>query len=74
VIRHPLADHADISPGDLDFGDDLDVVMTEKDAIKCHRLDTSSCWYVPVDVQINDADAEELLDRIVRKISPDEKD
>jgi tetraacyldisaccharide 4'-kinase len=73
VIRHPLADHADISPGDLDFGDDLDVVMTEKDAVKCRALDPSSCWYVPVDVAIDDADAEELLDRILQKISPVEK-
>jgi tetraacyldisaccharide 4'-kinase len=73
VIRHPLADHADISPGDLDFDDDLDVVMTEKDAVKCRALDTSSCWYVPVDVAIDETDAEGLLDRILQKISPVEK-
>ncbi len=74
VIRHPLADHAGISQDDLDFDDDLDVVITEKDAVKCRSLDTSNCWYVPVDVAINDADAEELLDRIVRKISLHDKD
>lgn len=70
VIRHALADHAEISPDDIDFGDELDVIMTEKDAVKCGWLDTSNCWYVPVDVAINDADAEDLLDRIVQKISP----
>jgi tetraacyldisaccharide 4'-kinase len=74
VIRHPLPDHAEITPGDLEFDDDLDVVMTEKDAVKCRWLDTRKCWYVPVDVAIDDADAEGLLNRILEKISPGEKD
>jgi tetraacyldisaccharide-1-P 4'-kinase len=47
--------------------------MTEKDAVKCRALDTSSCWYVPVDVAIDETDAEGLLDRILQKISPVEK-
>jgi tetraacyldisaccharide 4'-kinase len=74
VIRHPYPDHADITPGDLEFGDDLDVVMTEKDAVKCRRFNKSNCWYVPVDVAFNDADAVDLLKRILWKISPDDKD
>lgn len=74
VIRHPLPDHADITQDDLDFDDDLNVVMTEKDAVKCRWLDTSNCWYVSVDVVIDDADAEDLLSRILSKISPREKD
>ena len=73
VIRHPLPDHAEITPGDLEFDDELDIVMTEKDAVKCRWLDTSNCWYVPVDVAINDAAADDLIDRILHKISPDEK-
>ena len=72
VIRHPLPDHAEITPQDLEYDDDLEVVMTEKDAVKCRWLDTSNCWYVPVDVAINDSDSEELLDRIVQKISPND--
>lgn len=71
LIRHALPDHADITPQDLEFDDDYDVLMTEKDAVKCRRLDTSNCWYVPVDVGINGPDGAKLLDRIVRQISPD---
>lgn len=74
VIRHALADHADITPEDIDFDDELDVVMTEKDAVKCGWLDTRNCWYVPVDVAMNDADADDLLDRIVEKVSPVHED
>jgi tetraacyldisaccharide 4'-kinase len=68
VIPHPLGDHADIKPEQLVFKDGRDVVMTEKDAVKCRWLDASDCWYVPVDVLIDDADAEYLLNRILRKI------
>ncbi len=71
VIRHALPDHADITPQDLEFDDDLDVLMTEKDAVKCRRIDTSNCWYVAVDVAIADSDSADLMDRIVRQISPD---
>ena len=74
VIRHALPDHADITAQDLEFDADFDVVMTEKDAVKCRRLDTRNCWYVPVDVAINGPDSADLLERIVRKISPDDND
>ena len=71
VIRHPLPDHAEITPDDIEFDDELDIVMTEKDAVKCRWLDTRNCWYVPVDVAINDAAADDLIVRIMRKITPD---
>lgn len=67
VIPHPLPDHAKITQQDLDFGDGLDVFMTEKDAVKCRWPDTAKCWYVPVDVVIDDVEAQGLLNRIRRK-------
>jgi tetraacyldisaccharide 4'-kinase len=71
VIRHPLPDHANIRQRDLDFDDDLAVLMTEKDAVKCRGLDAGNCWYVPVEVAIDNEDAGNLLERIVNRISPD---
>ena len=38
VIRHCFVDHHFYSAGDLMFDDDLPVLMSEKDAIKCHDL------------------------------------
>src|SRR5690606_33035231 len=35
VIEHPFPDHYAYLPSDLNFGDALPVVMTEKDAVKC---------------------------------------
>jgi tetraacyldisaccharide 4'-kinase len=65
VKRHPLPDHADITPDDIVFDDDLEILMTEKDAVKCQWMDTSNCWYVPVEVDFEGADADMLLDQVL---------
>ncbi len=49
VIEHAFPDHHAFSAQDIDFGDDLPVVMTEKDAVKCRRFCGENCWYLPVD-------------------------
>ena len=48
VIEHAFPDHHAYSAADLQFGDGLPVVMTEKDAVKCRQLAGDNCWYVPV--------------------------
>ena len=64
VIGHPLPDHAAISEADVRFADELEVLMTEKDAVKCRGLETGRLWYVPVDVEFEEADGRALLDRV----------
>ena len=51
VRRHPFADHHPFSAKDLSFDDELPVLMTEKDAVKCRRLPCRNCWVVHVDAQ-----------------------
>ena len=65
VYRHPLADHAEIGPADITFDDDLPVLMTEKDAVKCRWLDTRKCWYVPVDLIFDGPGEGKLIERII---------
>ena len=60
VIAHPLPDHARLQMGDISFGDDLAVLMTEKDAVKCVSMAGPHHWYVPVDVVFDDADSAAL--------------
>lgn len=67
VDRHPMPDHADIEPADISFDDDLNVLMTEKDAVKCRWLDTASCWYVAVDVEFEAGDGDEVADIVFAK-------
>jgi len=69
VRRHALADHADIGPDDIAFADELPVLMTEKDAVKCRWLDTQKCWEVPVDVTFDGEGAEALLELIVAAVT-----
>lgn len=61
VVPHAFPDHAHYAPGDLDFGDGLPVLMTEKDAVKCTRFAGPQHWYVSVDAVFAPADAERLL-------------
>ncbi len=61
VIEHPLDDHAQPLAGDLRFADDLPVLMTEKDAVKCGALGDARHWYVPVDAVLEPASATALL-------------
>lgn len=53
--RHPFPDHYRYRVSDINFADELDIVMTEKDAIKCFSLMTSAssrCFYLAVNAQL----------------------
>jgi len=52
VVEHPFPDHHPFRAGDLDFGDDLPVLMTEKDAVKCSAFANAQAWVVPVRAQL----------------------
>ncbi|MGB5590072.1 MAG: tetraacyldisaccharide 4'-kinase [Gammaproteobacteria bacterium] len=61
LLRHPFPDHAGFQPEDFDFGDELPILMTEKDAVKCRSFADKRLWYLPVEPEIAAADAERLL-------------
>jgi tetraacyldisaccharide 4'-kinase len=60
VIDHPLPDHARLLIGDISFADDLPVLMTEKDAVKCEAVAGPHHWYVPVEAIFEAEDGEVL--------------
>jgi tetraacyldisaccharide 4'-kinase len=68
VIEHPFPDHHALSAADLDFGDGLTVLMTEKDAVKCRDVAGPRLWYVPVEAAFSEADSRRLLELVTRKI------
>ncbi len=69
VIPHAFADHHRYAAADLDFGDNLPVLMTEKDAVKCTAFARPNWWYVAVGVQIEPAAAAALIGAIMRRIA-----
>ncbi len=67
VIEHAFPDHAKLSEEDLRYDDGLDVLMTEKDAVKCTDLQVSKCWYVPVRVEVDQP--QDWLDELQKRLS-----
>ena len=60
VVEHPLPDHAQLTLDDISFADELPVLMTEKDAVKCKDIAGPHHWYVPVNVAFAAGDSEKL--------------
>lgn len=54
VIEHPFPDHHPFVEEDIHFNNDLPVIMTEKDAVKCRMFATDRHWYLPVDARMDD--------------------
>jgi tetraacyldisaccharide 4'-kinase len=54
IITHMFRDHHLYSEDDITFDDDLDVVMTEKDAMKCSEFCGEQHWYLKVAARLPD--------------------
>jgi len=65
VVEHPLPDHKPLKIDDISFPDDLPVLMTEKDAVKCQEIAGPHHWFVPVNVVFGAGDAEKLRGLVV---------
>ena len=67
VVPHAFADHHRFTPEDFEFGSDLPVLMTEKDAVKCTSGSGGSrdrFFTVPITAQLPEAFWISLLDSI----------
>ena len=64
VVAHPFPDHHPFRPGDLEFGDELPVLMTEKDAVKLRSAPRPSWWVLPVTARLDPAFGAWLLGRL----------
>lgn len=66
VIEHAFADHHRFVASDLEFSDDLPVLMTDKDAVKCTAFARPGWWRVPVYAELPETFYEALVERIKR--------
>ena len=67
VIEHRFPDHHPFVERELEFGDLLPVLMTEKDAVKCREFAAPRFWYVPISAQLGEPQERELLQCVLRK-------
>ncbi|SEO52725.1 tetraacyldisaccharide 4'-kinase [Aquisalimonas asiatica] len=65
VIQHPFADHYPFAEKDITFDDDLPVLMTEKDAVKCRPHASERHWAVPAETVLT-AETERAMKARVR--------
>ena len=70
LIEHPFADHHAFVATDLLFGDDLPVLMTAKDAVKCRPFADARCWEVPVAVRLAPDGGAALIDALTSFVTP----
>ena len=55
AVPHRFPDHHQFTPEDFDaIPAGSVIVMTEKDAVKCHDLELEKAWYVPVETHLPD--------------------
>jgi len=69
LYEHPFPDHHAFKPGDLNFGDALPVLMTEKDAVKCAAFADARCWYVPVTAEFTEDQSRALVDLVIARVN-----
>lgn len=66
---HPKPDHATYDVSDFLFDDNLPIVITEKDAVKCSHIDNPNIWVVKVGVEMNSDIKQKLLLDLAEVIS-----
>lgn len=66
-IRHAFADHAIYSAASLP-ADELPLVMTEKDAVKCRAFARDNWWYLAVDAELSAAFTAWLDEQLLAKV------
>jgi tetraacyldisaccharide 4'-kinase len=64
VVEHAFPDHHAYTAADLQFGDNLPLLMTEKDAVKCRAFARDHWWCLPVRAQLPEAFFEALVAKL----------
>ncbi|HZM37109.1 MAG TPA: tetraacyldisaccharide 4'-kinase [Burkholderiales bacterium] len=63
-IPHPFPDHYPFRARELEFGDALPVMLTEKDAVKLRHAARPNWWVLPVTAQLDSAFGDWLLGKV----------
>ncbi|ADQ83848.1 tetraacyldisaccharide 4'-kinase [Methylovorus sp. MP688] len=64
VIEHPFPDHHAFEASQLAFCDDVPVIMTEKDAVKCAAFAQPNWWVMPVEAELSPAFLPHVLSKL----------
>ena len=70
AIGHAFPDHHVYAAKDIEFGDELPVLMTEKDAVKCRAFARGEEWAVPVDAVLPASLFDAIAAKLGEKFAP----
>jgi len=65
IIEHIFPDHYLYQADDFNFSEQLPIIMTEKDKVKCEELSDDRFWYLPVTTVIDKEFAVKLLQKLI---------
>ena len=68
VIEHSFPDHYQFTEDDLTFSEQLPIVMTEKDAARCHKIQVKNIWILKIEAELPDEFALQLVNEIKEKV------
>jgi len=68
VIEHAFRDHYFFKAKDIRYNDGKDVLMTEKDAVKCKSFAEPHHWFVPINAEMDEKFGQRLLALLERKV------
>ena len=68
VIEHSFPDHYQFTEDDLTFSEQLPIVMTEKDAARCHKIQVKNIWVLKIEAELPDEFALQLVNEIKEKV------
>lgn len=57
-------DHHNFALSDFSYQDEIPIIMTEKDAVKCQAFEFDTLWYLEVDAHCNESFDSEFLEAI----------
>ncbi len=69
VIKKPLPDHHIFEPKDFEFNDDLSIIITEKDAVKCHHFKFKNVWVARLKVIPTESTITAINELLSKKIA-----
>ncbi len=64
VVEHVFPDHYVFDEKDLLFPENLPILMTEKDAVKCQHFTCVNAWYLPISVSMDVGFEKTLLSKL----------
>ena len=67
-IEHPFPDHAVLTAADIGFADELPVLMTEKDAVKCTGFATARHAWLEVEAAFSADDGAHIVELVLEAL------